>query len=398
MSADYEQPFDQNRIRWPGSGSVPAGKTPFGIYDNDSEFLVEAPQAADWAAKRLGYPITDIELREENFYACFEESVNEYSRLVNEFNIRENMLILAGTDATQDVTQKYIKAAPLSYFIEMAKDYGSEVGAGGNIDWKKGYIEVTPSVQDYDLNELWAECNENGAGMEVKKIFHFRPPASARIYDPFSMTGMSYSNVLQELGFAGYSPATQFLMTPIFEDLLRMQAIEFNDTVRKSHYSFQLINNKLRLFPIPTDHFKVWFEYILTSDRKNTITQEYLDSQGNPIREVGDASNAPYDFITYSYINQPGKQWIWKYFLACCKEVLGAVRQKYQSIPIPGAEVTLDGGELRGEAQQEKEALQTELRETLEASGRKAQVASQAEQVENMQNVLKGVPLKIYVY
>lgn len=397
MSVDYEQPFDQNRIRWPGSGSSPVGKTPFGVYDDDSSFVIEAPQAADWAAKRLGYPITDIELREEIFYACFEESVNEYSRLINEFNIRENMLNLAGSDATIDVTQRYIKNSPLAYFVELSKSYGAEAGAGGNIDWKRGYIDVRVNEQNYDLDELWAKCNENGAGMEVKRIFHYRPPAAARIYDPFSMTGMSYSNVLQELGFSGYSPATQFLMTPIFEDLLRMQAIEFNDTVRKSQYSFQLVNNKLRIFPIPVDDFKLWFEYILTSDRTNVIT-DFKDSEGNPVREVGDASNAPYDFLTYSYINQPGKQWIWKYFLACCKEVLGSIRQKYQSIPIPGAEVTLDGGELRSEAQQEKAELLESLKETLEASGRKAQVAAQAEQAENLQTTLKGVPLKIYVY
>lgn len=397
MSVDYEQPFDQNRIRWPGSGSSPVGKTPFGVYDSDTTFIEEAPRAADWAAKRLGYPITDVELREENFYACFEEAVNEYSRLINEFNIRENMLILAGADATVDVTQRYIKNAPLAYFIELSKSYGTEAGAGGNIDWKRGYIDVKINEQNYDLDELWAKCNENGAGMEIKRIFHYRPPAAARIYDPFSMTGMSYSNVLQELGFAGYSPATQFLMTPIFEDLLRMQAIEFNDTVRKSQYSFQLINNKLRIFPIPVDNFKLWFEYILTSDRNNVLT-DFKDSQGNPIREVGDASNAPYDFLTYSHINQPGKQWIWKYFLACCKEVLGSIRQKYQSIPIPGAEVTLDGGELRSEAQQEKAELIENLKETLEASGRKAQIAAQAEQAENLQTTLKGIPLKIYVY
>jgi hypothetical protein len=194
MSVDYEQPFDQNRVRWPGSGSAPVGKTPFGIYDNNSQFMLDAPRAADWAAKRLGYPIVDVELREENFYACFEEAINEYSRMINEFNIRENMLILAGTDATEDVTQKYIKAAPLAYFIEMSKNYGTEAGAGGNVDWKRGYIDVAMNQQDYDLDELWAQCNENGAGIEIKKIFHYRPPAAARIYDPFSMTGMSYSN------------------------------------------------------------------------------------------------------------------------------------------------------------------------------------------------------------
>jgi len=398
MSADYEQPFDQNRVRWQGSGSSVVGNTPFGIYDTDPDFILEAPQAAEWAAERMGYPIVDIEMIDVNFYACFEESVNEYSRQINEFNIRENMLLLAGTDATEDATQKNINGAPLSYFIRMAQAYGTEAGAGGDVDWKSGYVNVTCGNQNYDLDALWADCEENGADIEIRRVFHHRPPAIARIYDPFSMTGMSYSNVLNEMGFAGYSPATQFLMTPIFEDLLRTQAIEFNDIVRKSHYSFELVNNKLKIFPIPNENFKLWFEYLLTSERDGSIYNTPVDSDGNELRVVGDPSNAPYNNLVYEHINQPGKQWIRKYFLALCKELLGSIRQKYQSIPIPGAEVTLDGGELRSEAQAEKETLITQLRESLEASGRKAQLEAQAQEVENLQAGLKGVPLGIYIF
>jgi len=396
--SDYEQPFDQNRIRWSGTGSAVAGLTPFGIYDSDVEFIVEAPKAADWAAKKLGYPVTDVEMIDVNFYACFEEAVNEYGRQVNEFNIRENMLLLAGSNADVDVTQKNVNGSPLDYYIRLAQAYGTEAGVGGDIDWHTGYVDTVLGQQTYDLNALWADCKENGADIEIRRVFHFRPPAIARIYDPFSMTGMSYSNVLNELGFSGYSPATQFLMTPIFEDLLRTQAIEFNDTVRKSQYSFELINNKLKIFPIPNDPSRVYFEYMLTSDRANSAVQNLTDNDGNPIREVGDASNVPYEFLTYMNINQPGKQWIWKYFLALCKEVLGSIRQKYQSVPIPGAEVTLDGGELRSEAQQEKTDLMTQLRESLERSGRHAQLEAQSQESEYLNNTLKGVPLKIYVY
>lgn len=398
MSADYTQPFDQNRVRWAGSGSAVPGKTPFGIYDKDPEFIVDAPNAADWAATRLGYPIVDIEMIDVNFYACYEEAVNEYGRQVNEFNIRENMLLLAGSDAEVDVTQKHVNGSPLNYYIRMAHSYGSEVGAGGTLDWKRGYVNVKAGQQQYDLDALWADCHENGADIEIKRVFHHRPPAIARIYDPFSMTGMSYSNIFSEMGFGGYSPATQFLMTPIFEDLLRTQAIEFNDTVRKSHYSFELVNNKLRIFPAPNENIKVWFEYILTAERDGQAVKELKDVDGNPIREVGDPSNMPYNFLTYEHINQPGKQWIQKYYLALCKELLGSVRQKYQSLPIPGAEITLDGGELRSEAQAEKTDLIDKLRETLEQSGRKAQLAAQAEEVESLQSGLKGVPLQIYVY
>ena len=206
--SDYEQPFDQNRIRWSGTGSAVAGLTPFGIYDSDVEFIVEAPKAADWAAKKLGYPVTDVEMIDVNFYACFEEAVNEYGRQVNEFNIRENMLLLAGSNADVDVTQKNVNGSPLDYYIRLAQAYGTEAGVGGDIDWHTGYVDTVLGQQTYDLNALWADCKENGADIEIRRVFHFRPPAIARIYDPFSMTGMSYSNVLNELGFSGYSPAT----------------------------------------------------------------------------------------------------------------------------------------------------------------------------------------------
>jgi hypothetical protein len=238
--------------------------------------------------------------------------------------------------------------------------------------------------------------------IEVRRIFHDMPPAAARIYDPFSMTGMSYSNVLNEMGFAGYSPATQFLMTPIFEDLLRMQAIEFNDLVRKSAYSFELVNNKLKIFPIPTYDFKMYFQYLLVNDRAAqgiSASGSYYDASGSYVSTpiIGDYSNVPYNVIPYSGINSVGKQWIRKYFLALCKEVLGGIRQKYQTIPIPGAEVTLDGAELRQEASAEKTDLMTQLRENLEAAGRKAQMEMRAEEARQLQETLRTVPLGIYV-
>jgi hypothetical protein len=297
---------------------------------------------------------------------------------------------LQGSSANANLTQTNVAASGLSNIIKIAQGYGTEFGVGGNVDWKKGSIHVRAKQQTYDLQSLWGDVSESFDRIEVRRIFHNMPPASARIYDPFSMTGMSYSNVLNEMGFAGYSPATQFLMTPIFEDLLRMQAIEFNDMVRKSAYSFEIVNNTVRIFPVPTYGFKLWFEYILEKDR----VEQGLSLSGS--RVVSDYSNVPYVQPIYSDINEPGRQWIRKYFLACCKETLGMVRQKYQTIPIPNGEITLDGAELRQEAQQEKEALLENLREMLTQAGKFHQMEKQAEMTEQLNNVLKGVPLFIY--
>lgn len=387
---------DQDRIRWPGSGSAVVGKTPFGLYDNDYQFQADAQSAAIWAAYQLGYPIVDVEMLDVNFYAAFEQAVNEYSAQVNQWNIRNYMQVFQGQKVSDlgNLSGKAVIGSPLPYIIELGKGYGSEVGVGGYADWKKGFVVAQPGKQVYDLQELWGNQIENCNRIEVMRIFHEFPPAFARIYDPFSMTGMSYSNVMNEMGFGAYSPAVQFLMTPIFEDLLRGQAIQFNDMVRKSAYSFELVNNKLKLFPIPTYSFKVYFEYMLKNDRLNGLISHDSNYTGS---YVSDYANIPYQNITYNTINSVGKQWIRKYFLACCKEILGIIRQKYQSLPIPGGEVTLDGAELRNEAQQEKTDLITQLRESLDATSQKQQMENQALQAEQMQETLKRVPMFIYI-
>ena len=276
-----------------------------------------------------------------------------------------------------------------------------------NLIVKRNYISITGSAapahtnQVYDLNVLIGKDIEHltGSRIEVKRVFHQRPPAIARIYDPFSMTGMSYSNVLSEMGFSAYSPATQFLMTPIFEDLERVQAIEFNDMVRKSSYSFEIVNNKLKLFPIPTGNYKVYFEYALESDRD--ANAYYTGSSNTPSGsipdQISDFSNVPYEDVVYHKINSPGRQWIRKYYLALCKEMLGAIRQKYSTIPIPGGEVTLDGAELRSEASNEKDALMTQLRDMLEASLPSKLIEEQAMKADKSTEILRKVPLMIYI-
>lgn len=390
---------DQNRVRWPGSGSTVSGSTVYHFYDNDVQFVTDCANSAKWAAIRLGYPNVDVELIDVHFYAAFEEAVNQYGATVNEFNIINNLHILHGMDITEvgSVNNRAIYGNSLPYVIEIGKVYGTEAGAGGNVDWKRGYIDVNPNQQVYDIQSLWADVSESFNRIEIKRVFHHRSPAAARVYDPMSMTGMSYANVMNEMGFAGYSPATQFLMTPIFEDLLRIQGIEFNDTIRKSAYSFELINNKIRIFPIPDVDFKMFFEYIVEKDRSSGSLSPASGSGASGSNVISDFSDVPYNNMVYSKINDVGRNWIKKYFLAICKEILGAIRQKYQTIPIPKAEVTLDGAELRSEAQQEKETLITQLRESLTEAGRRKRIEAAALEVEQMQTIIKQVPLQIYI-
>ena len=185
---------------------------------------------------------------------------------------------------------------------------------------------------------------------------------------------------------------------PVYADVLRMQAIEFNDQIRKSAFSFQLRNNELKIFPRPStsdDGEKLWFEYYVEADRNDPLRTNDYGNNGEGV--ISDYSNVPLSNLTYKEINSVGKQWIWKYAAALAKELLGAVRSKYGSIPIPNSEVSLDGSTLKSEAATEKEYLITQLRETLEATSRQRQLEMKREESENLQQSLNRVPLKIYI-
>jgi hypothetical protein len=176
----------------------------------------------------------------------------------------------------------------------------------------------------------------------------------------------------------------------MYADLLKIQAIEFNDQIRKSAYSFELVNNKLRIFPNPVDSYKLHFRYLVKKDRDTTL-------QGTTQGVITDFSNAPFNNMLFQDINDVGKQWIKKYGLALCKELLGTIRSKYASLPIPNAETSLDGDTLRTEAATEKEILVTQLREMLEQTSRRALLEADKDEAEFLNEKLAKVPYPIYI-
>jgi len=377
---------------WQGTSSFSAGNTPYGFYDTDSDYITSIDKFADWSARRLGYPIVDVEMQSGSFYACFEEAVTEYSSQVNQFNIRDNLLHLQGQSTGSNLSGKKVTPT-MGRTIFLSQQYGTEAGAGGFVDWKKGSISAISGTQEYDLNALYSTVSESGAAIEIKKVYHDSTPAVNKYYDPYATTGFNTANFLQSFGFGDYSPGVSFTLMPVFEDLLRIQSIEFNDMVRKSQYSFTLVNNKLRLFPKPTTNHKLYFDYILTSERSNTL----VTGSGEQPNVISDYSNAPYDNMEYKFINDVGRQWIRKYGLVLCKELLGNIRSKFGSIPIPGSEFTMDGETLRSEAAADKEILIAELRETLEQTSRRVLMETDSEESMRLQEKLNKVPLNIYV-
>jgi hypothetical protein len=375
---------------WPGSSSFSASATPFGFFDTDTTFQSHADKVSSWCATRLGYPLNDIELQSIHLYACFEESVLEYSNQVNQFSIRDNMFLLQGVPTGSNLTGKPVNPT-LNRLIQISKNYGTEAGSGGYVTYKSASIDVVTGKQLYDLaNFVFEDVSDSTKTIEIKKIFHDTPPAIVRYFDPFVGTGLGSQQMLENFGWGGYSPGVSFLMQPMYADLLRLQAIEFNDMIRKSAYSFELTGTRLRIFPVPLYDYKLFINYITTEERANAS----FNANSNTI---GDFSNAPYELHQYSKINPAGKQWIFKYTLALAKEVLGNIRSKYSSIPIPGAEITLNGADLVAQGTTEKEALITQLRENLEAVSRQTQLTKMTEEADNVQSQLSKVPLTIYI-
>lgn len=373
---------------WGGSSTFTTGSTPFGFYDTDSAFQTDADKVANFCATRLGYPLMDVELNSGSFYTCFEEAVTTYGNEVFQYKIKENYLNLEGASTGSSMNNQ-LTDPTLNRIIQIAKHYGTEAGVGGNVTKYTGSLSLTASQQTYDL-DAWAVSEGITGSIEIRKVFYEAPPAIQRYFDPYAGTGTGIQSLMSAFDFGSFSPGVNFMLMPISYDMALLQGIEFNDQIRKSHYSFEIINNQLRIFPVPTATGSLYFEYYKEVD-KSVIN---YDSSTNLITNIGEV---PYDNPQYTHINSVGRQWIFRYTLALAKEMLAYVRGKYGTVPIPGSEATLNQADLLADARTEKTELLANLREMLDATGRTAQIEAQAKEAADVQETLKTVPMTIYV-
>ena len=409
--------YSEDRPIWPGSSSFTTGSTPFGFFDTDPLFQQHADAFAKFAAQHVGYPIMDVELIDINFYTAFESAVVEYSNQVNQVNIVNNLMNTLGVQTGSSFLQggsftgKTIGTS-LNYITKLSKAYGTEADSGGNVKWRKAKISVVPGQQTYSIRSavsasLSADSSSlsSTSSIEIRRVLHNAPPAIVRYFDPFVGTGLGSQQLLDSFDFGGFSPSVSFMMMPIHADLLRLQAIEFNDQVRKSHYTFEIHGDDIKFWPIPTwgtgssatsiHYNEVWVEYLFAEEKDQ---QAFLFGNSALLNGVvSDASNIPYTYQPYGSINDMGRAWILKYGSALVKETLGYVRGKYSSIPIPNAEVTLNGPELVSQGQTEKADLITQLREFLDKLTKEQMLTRQNAEATQMNELLGKVPLKIYV-
>ena len=377
---------------WPGSSSFAPGGTPFGFYDNDPQFQLDADKVSKFCAQRLGYPIQNVELQDINFYTAFEEAITIYGNELYAYKVRENYLTLEGGDATVELNDKII-TPNLGSVIRYSEQYGTEAGVGGNVSFYSASVVLDAGQQDYDLNAWASENGYEGSDVEIRRVFYQAPPAIDRFYDPFGGTGTGMIGLVDSFGWGGYSPAVNFLLMPLNFDMARMQQIEMSDQIRRSNYTFELVNNQLRIFPIPGNGDKgtrLWFQYLLKSERlANSVTDGT-----NKISNVG---NVPYDNPNYTNINSIGRSWIFEMTLAIAKEMLAYVRNKYQNIPIPGSDVTLNGSDLLSGGEKDRDALVEKLRTYFDETSKRAMLERRKDEADFRNQEMNYIPMTIFI-
>ena len=390
--------------------------TPFGIFDSEKDFQLDADSMVTFVKRKLGDDILSVELTNRQIWMSFEEAALEYSRVVNEYqaksqlgnllgnalNVPDNAQDEAGNDVYDGGPQGDEGKFPretLEYLMRKAEPYASHAAVGGSFNIYSGSIDLVDGQQDYDIytelnfvdptdgTEKLATAAFPNQKLRIFEVMHYSPQAAYRFFDTTS--AINYLN--NEFAFESFTPETVFYVLPVFEDLLRAQQMDISNRVRRSNYSYELIGTKIRIFPRPTvtESKKLYIRFGKATDG---LQPDFTDDS---ITGVSGLHNLPWNNISYAGINSIGRQWIRQYTFALSKEVLGLVRSKFGSIPIPNGDLQLNGSDLLSQAQSEKEKLMTNLKEMLDSMTYDKLLEGQAAEVGNMQTILKAVPIPL---
>ena len=403
----------------PATGSTQnvAATLPFGIYSSVA-FLSGAADQVAYTYKKLGGDVLDIELTEGNVYSAYEEAVLEYSYIVNLHQTKNSLSdFLGAPTASFDQDGQIVAGDSLSGSnVELAYprfDYGyvrrvsegisTEANMGGTTPIYSGSITTKAGTQDYDLQTLLSASSLTDTKAAfyqrvqdkriiVRKVFFKTPRSMWRFYGYYG--GFSVVGNLRTYG--QYADDSTFEIVPTWQNKLQAMAYEDALWTRISHYSYELQDNKLRLFPRPdaTSPDKFWVQF--------SIENDYEPWEKNPrgntgVQGVNNMNTVPFQNIPYKNINSIGKQWIRRFALALTKEMLGQIRGKFAVVPIPGESVTLNHAALLSEAKSEQDGLRDELKTILDelTYARIAEVDATLQ--DSSKKVLENVPAGIYV-
>jgi len=374
--------------------------TPFGFFDNESQFQTEADNIVTFIKRKLGDDVLSVELTKKQIWATLEESALEFGAILNQYQAKSQMvqflgMPITGSDGAMSGSEGKYPRENLDFLTRVAEPYAFEAGTGGSYNMMSGSIQLTGSQQDYDIYADLKDGNGNlifpsdsnplRTKLQINEVFHFSPQAAYRFFDTTS--AINYLN--NEFSFESFTPETIFYVLPVFEDILRAGQLDISNRVRRSNYSYKIIGTKIRMYPMPTADTaqKLFLRVKFFSDPLNPAYQD------DTILGVSNLSDIPFGNLEYTNINSIGRQWIRQYSLALSKELLGLIRSKFSSIPIPGSDLTLNGSALETAGKESKTNLQTQLREMLETMTYDKLQETAATRAEMVNKQLRYIPM-----
>jgi hypothetical protein len=374
--------------------------TPFSFFDSDIDFQTEADAMVTFVKRKLGDDILSVELSKKQIWACFEEASLEYINQINQYNIKSNLSNVLGLPTSStDLTNKYTRQS-LDWLMRMAEPYANHASVGGSDNQTLGYFDLSIGKQEYDFHTELKDIADDllvfdkqpdgqKTRLRIVEIFHFDPFLSRN----YLINSQNVINFLENnFNYESYTATRIYYALPVYNDVLRMSALETAATVRRSNYSYTVVGTKLRIFPIPFNQQTLGRMYVRVATLKNVINPDFTD---HTINGVSGPHNAPYGVIPYNSIKQSGRQWIRQYTLALSKELLGLIRSKFTTVPIPNSELTLNGNDLVSQGREDKTNLTTQIKEFLDSLTNDKLVEKDAMAAENLAKQLKYVPVPL---
>ena len=402
-----------------GSASLVSAGCPIGTYTDSTDFLSGAAAQVGYIYKKLGGDVVDIEITPANVYASYEEAVLEYSYILNMHQGKNVLSTVLGSPTGTFNHKGDLKTGPtgsnikyprfsLGYSQRVGDGAATAAGFGGVVAQYSASFNIVKSIQDYDLQTIIQSASDSGVDQDgravayagkvdkskvrVTKVFYRSPRAMWRFYGYYGGVGV----VGNSSTYGQYADDSTFEVIPTWQN--KMQAVMYEDSIytRTSHYSYELLDNKLRLYPTPSNFGfdttdEIWFRFYVDLQPFET------GSYNSGVEGVNNINTVPFDNIPFKNINSMGQQWIRKYSLALCKEMLGQIRGKFTTLPIPGESVTLNHSELLSQAKEEQEQLKEKLTEMLKEIEYPELAKKDQEVADAATNMLKISPLGIYV-
>tara|TARA_R110002051_G_scaffold325517_2_gene428451 strand:- start:59 stop:1345 length:1287 start_codon:yes stop_codon:yes gene_type:complete len=415
-----------NAIVLPVTGNIDniSSTLPYGMYSAEETFLQAAKDQVAYVYKKLGGDVLNVELTEGNVYAAYEEAVLEYSYIVNIHQAKNSLGDLLGTTTASfdqdgeikvgdDLAGKNVESKYPRFTFHYAQRVGdgvadrSSFSPGGAVNVYSASLNTTNSIQDYDLQDIVYSASIDSSNsyfpfygkvgqnkITIKQMYYKTNRASWRFFAYYG--GLNVIGNLHSYG--QYSDDSTFEVIPAWQN--KLQAIQYEDSIntRVSHFSYEIFNNKLRIFPRPTDMgpSKFWFRFIVENEKDPWEESDGTRKRG--IDGVNNINTLPYANIKYITINSIGKQWIRRFALALCKEMLGQIRGKLGGvIPIPGDTITLNSGDLLGQGKDEQDKLREELKTILDELTYAKLAEKDAAILESATKTQGMVPLPIFV-